>query len=118
MGLTQLDMQVVVVVVQEALVKTQALPLQLILPVRGALESPLLLQGHLLATQVVAGVELPHNMQVDWELAVEEMAEAEEVMEVEHLYCQLMDIQILAAVVAEQVGHRPLKLARQAAAAL
>jgi hypothetical protein len=55
--LTQPDMQVVVVAVQAALVKMQALLLQVILLERGALESPPQLQGHLLATQVVAGVE-------------------------------------------------------------
>jgi len=57
MELTQPDMPVAVAAVQEALVKTQPLSLQFILLERVALESPPQLQGHLLATQGVAGVE-------------------------------------------------------------
>jgi hypothetical protein len=57
MELTQPDMQVVVVAGQAALVKMQALRVQVILLERVDLEPHLQLQGHLLATQVVAGVE-------------------------------------------------------------
>jgi hypothetical protein len=57
MELTQPDMQVVVVAGQAALVKMQALRVQVILLERVDLEPHLQLQGHLLVTQVVAGVE-------------------------------------------------------------
>jgi hypothetical protein len=57
MELTQPDMQVVVVAAQAALVKMQALRVQVILLERVDLGPHLQLQGHLLATQVVAGVE-------------------------------------------------------------
>jgi hypothetical protein len=61
MELTQPDMQVVVVVVQAALVKMQALRVQIIPAGMVDLEPHLQLQGLRLATQVVAGAERVHH---------------------------------------------------------